>query len=198
MTRILRKRARLSYVEYTEKDIYLPPLKSTKTDGGRQVAQKSQMAVFPDERYTLYYDLSNKIKTSLNGHRKDSPVVCIKMPFDKNEYASGLQICGSKKRVVRGVDHFTITKYQDLDKLLGKNWHFRGINVNGDFCFVILSTVEFYIYRRRNLKEYIPLLSGSGKVTVKEKCRKQGYMLSFSFVKDNGTCEKFGLDKKIF
>ena len=143
MTRILRKRGRPSYVEYTEKDIYLPPLKSTRTDGGRQVGQKSQIAVSCDERYTLYHDLSNKIKTSLNGCRKDSPVVCIKMPFDKNEYANGLQTCGRKKRVVRGIDHFTITKYQDLDKLLGKNWHYRGINVNGDFCFVMLNTVEF-------------------------------------------------------
>ena len=29
--------------------------------------------------------------------------------------------------------------------------HFRAINVNGDFCYVILNTVEYYHYHQTNL-----------------------------------------------
>ncbi len=35
-----------------------------------------------------------------------------------------------------------------------QNWHFCGQNALGDFCFVILETVEFYLHRRAPLLEY--------------------------------------------
>ena len=47
-------------------------------------------------------------------------------------------------------------QYQDLNHLLGVDWHFRGINENGDFCYVILDTLELYLYRRRPIKEFMP------------------------------------------
>ena len=62
---------------------------------------------------------------------------------------------------------------------------------------VILSTVEFYLYRRRAVKEYIPVASADS-VEVKEISRDIGDMLVFSFVKGNGTRNQFGTDKTIF
>ena len=120
------------------------------------------------------------------------------MPFDKAEFDTGLKVCGRVKTVTSGVERYTIRRYQDLDELLSKNWHFRGINDNGDFCYVILETIEFYIYRRRSIREYTPSMNSSGTVRPKEKNRNTGYMLAFSFVRSNGTPDRFGYDTQIF
>ena len=34
----------------------------------------------------------------------------------------------------RGIQRYKVNKYEDLDPLLGHNWHVRGINAAGDFC----------------------------------------------------------------
>ncbi len=63
---------------------------------------------------------------------------------------------GTKKQKIRGVQHYKIKQYQDLDCLLGQNWHYRGLNSSGDFGYVILNTVDFYIYTAHTLTEYFP------------------------------------------
>ncbi len=200
MSSRLRKKVRHSYLEYTEKDIYLPPLKKAESNHGVKGTNRipEQTTTY---KFSLNCELASKIKSSLKGGRKESPIVNIRIPFDMDIFSTGLQFYGKKKRSVRGVERFTISKYQDLDRVLGENWHFRGINVNGDFCYAILDTIEFYIYKRRALKEYIPLTTSSisgTEVVVKEQLRKQGYMLVFSFVKNYGSSERFGFDKQIF
>lgn len=145
-------------------------------------------------RFSLYHELATRIKTALNSSRKESPIIKIDMPFDGIEFNGGLRICGENKRCVRGVQRYTITKYQDLNGLLGANWHYRGINANGDFCYVLLNTVEFYLYRRRCMKEFAPLTNGE----VKEVKRDIGDMLVFTFVRGDGTPDTFGKDKDIF
>ena len=115
------------------------------------------------------------------------------MPFDRIEYDGGLRRLGTEKQYLRGVKHYTVSKFQDLNPLLGVNWYYRGLSVNGDFCYVILNTVEFYLYRRRPMKEYVPVSSD-----VKEISQNIGDMLVFSFVKGNGTCDQFGTNKAIF
>jgi len=62
---------------------------------------------------------------------------------------------GKFKRLVRRVEHYTIDAYSDLDSLLGCNWHYRGLNSAGDFCYVMCGTVEFYVYRKRPLVFYV-------------------------------------------
>ena len=47
-------------------------------------------------------------------------------------------------------------KYQDLDSLLGKNWHYRGLNGSEDFGYVIRNTIDFYIHSTNALIEYFP------------------------------------------
>ena len=43
----------------------------------------------------------------------------------------------------RKIQRYKIRKFIDLNSLLGNNWHFRGLNSNGDYGYVILETVEF-------------------------------------------------------
>ena len=148
------------------------------------------------ERFLLYYELATRIKTTLNSSRKESPTVRIDLPFDRIEFYGGLRVHGVKKCCIRGIQRYTITKFEDLNLPLGVNWHFRGINTNGDFCYVILSTVEFYLYHRRSLKEFVPSPTVNGE--VKEITRRTGDMLVFSFVKGDGTPAQFGKDRTIF
>ena len=53
-----------------------------------------------------------------------------------------------------GVPTYTIDHYNDLDELLGKQWHMRVLNVNEDFSSIILGTVSFHLTRGRPLSEY--------------------------------------------
>ena len=88
---------------------------------------------------------------------------------------------------------YTIQSYSSLDDLLGHNWHYRGINGEGDFSFVILSTVEFYLHERRRIKEYLPSTNG-----VRENFRSSGYKLTFNFVRGDDTFHNFGRRSDIF
>jgi len=79
---------------------------------------------------SLYRDLAQRIKASLKSARKESPLVRIKMPFDCIAFDGGLGVCGAKKSFVRGSQRYLISAYKDLNRLLGVNWHVRGINKN--------------------------------------------------------------------
>ncbi len=76
-----------------------------------------------------------------------------------------------------GTERFRIHEYKDLNPLLGKDWHWRGFNRNGDYCYVVLDTVEYYLYRRQPLKEYVPAEAGPLLQLL-----QLGYMLVFQFV----------------
>lgn len=187
-------RVKVHYLGYSHShDEWKPKQDIINLDGDDDLVGADEEPGGLVERFSLHQDLSSKIKAALNSGRKDSPVVKIDMPFDQVEFNGGLCVCGKKKRFLRGVQHYTISRYQDLNKLLGTNWHYRGLNKNGDFCFVILDTIEFYLYRRRPLKEYIPTELG-----IDIRHRELGYMLVFTFVKGNGTSDRFGTDKNIF
>ena len=85
---------------------------------------------------SIISELGTRIKSALNSNRKGSPLVRIDMPFDSIEFDGGLQRFGTKKRFVKGVQRYSISSYQDLNTLLGASWHYRGININGDFCLL--------------------------------------------------------------
>ena len=143
--------------------------------------------------FSLYSELCHAIKKALVSGRKESPHVRIEMPFDKLQFTGGLKTYSTSLRVYRGIERYKITSYKDLNPLLGQNWHFRGINPNGDFCYVILDTLEFYLHKRKSLKEYLP---SSGSPIMSE--RELGYALVFTFVRGDRTPAMFGKDKSIF
>ena len=89
--------------------------------------------------FSLYNELGSCIKSSLMSRRKESPTVRIESPFDKVLLEGGLKVYGTESRYYRGVQRYKIAKYADLNPLLGQNWHFRGINPNGNFGYVILN-----------------------------------------------------------
>ena len=101
--------------------------------------------------YSLYMELGDRIKQGLNSGRKVSPVVRVDMTFDK------VQFDGVVSLFAHFVEHrYRINHCQDLNSLLGRNWHFHGLNSNGDFSYVMLETVEFYLHKHQPLQEFFP------------------------------------------
>ena len=127
------------------------------------------------------------IKASLQCHRKG---IRLSLTFDKELYESGLYQL--EKEVTdpgrRGVRKYSIAKYSDLNSILGDKWFIRGINPSGDFCYVVLETVRFYLTKKPALPDYNP---DTG--TVNHYFR--GYNLIFSFVRGDGVAQDF---QKIF
>ena len=163
---------------------------SSHYDEWRSVSELIDKSVEVDEHEHeasssfLHQELAYRIKSSLSSSRKSSPEVRIEVPFDKNVFDEGLR---AKARevdcAVKGNKQYTISSYDDLDDLLGKNWHVRGLNPAGDCCYPILDTICFYICRRRPLIEYTPMPGEEGNRKLEQK---QGFVLVFLFVRGDG------------
>lgn len=141
----------------------------------------------------MYKDLGVRIKKALSCSRTGSPQIRLVMPFDIFLFNGGLRASGIPSKVIGGNQHYKISHYQDLNHLLGKNWHFRAINANGDYGYVVKETVEFYIRRNKPLTEYV--LNNDSLVA---KSVLTGYSLTFSFVYSYGTMDTFGKDTAVF
>ena len=176
-----------------KEDIVVLDDDSDDDDGGKDDGEEAVTGYIP---FSLYRVLANKIKLSLNSSRKASPSVRIDMEFDRVVYEGGLAKNGTRKRRHGKRDIFGVKEYKDLDGLLGKGWHWRGLNQAGDFCYVVKDSVEFYLTTKRALKEFKPVSSSSDVVTVQE--RDLGCSLVFKFVRGDGTAQQFGVDKTIF
>ena len=145
--------------------------------------------------YSLYQDLSIRIKRSLTCAR-GSPDVKIVMPFDALTFNGGLKSVGMRSKRIGGIQHYKIKTYKDLNVFLGCNWHVRGININGDYGYVIKETVEFYFRKSRDLIEFIPPSSSSSK--IQSIHIDTGHTLTFMFTTGYGNSVTFGKDKTIF
>ena len=146
------------------------------------------------EKYDLHQELALRIKSALTASRKSNPSVKIIMPFDKHVFSEGLAALGFVYKSTNNLTRYRITQYSDLDDLLGKGWHFRGLNSAGDFCFVIPQTTEYCLRRRRPMCHFVPDNNG---VAVKTST-PQGYALHFSFIRGDGTPSEFGTNSTIF
>lgn len=153
----------------------------------------------PIQPYTLYNELRIKIKQALVCRTgKGSPSVTIDMGFDYLLFKGGLQAVGVAKQSTHGRNlRYKLISYKDLDPLLGQNWHYRGANVNGDYAFVILNSVEYYIHKRRKLIEYHPPQLAAHSTPVLH-LEDSGHALKFCFTRGYGNRSTFGKDKNIF
>ena len=126
--------------------------------------------------------------------RRSSPDVKIEITFDKELYFKQLGNAGYVRCVKRGVEHRSIGSYSDLDGILGKGWHNRGLNDSGDFCYAIENTIDFYLHKKRRLMQYIPADDGTpSRVPI-----ATGYVLVFKFIRGDGIRSQFGKLDNIF
>ena len=87
--------------------------------------------------YCLFKDLSVRIKRSLSCQRNVSSAVQIVMGFDELYFNGGLKPVSVASRKVCRVQRYKVRHYQDLNTLLGQNWHIRIVHKRGDYNYVI-------------------------------------------------------------
>ena len=83
-------------------------------------------------------------------------------------------------------EKYTITNYSDLDDLLGKQWYIRIVNPMGDFAYVILKTVSFYLTKGRPILDYEVVQKEDGTLDFVPMYIEQLYSLIFTFVRGDG------------
>ena len=130
------------------------------------------------ERYRPFdhhQQLAYAIKSSLFSGRDRDPSIRLEVPFDKLIFDGGLKTAGKLVKVVRGEEHYTIERYQDLSPFLGEHWFVRGINAHLDFCAVLAETVTFHLHRKAPIADYLRPTSIDG-----------GYILIFKYVRFDG------------
>ena len=146
------------------------------------------------EKFDLHQELALRIKSALLPSRKSNPSVKLIMPFDQKVFCEGLASLGYVYKSINQITKYRINQYSDLDDILGKGWHFRGLNSAGDFSFVVLKTTEYYLRHRRPLCHFIPDNNG---VPLKT-CIPQGYALHFTFMRGDGVPSDFGRNSTVF
>ena len=195
------KRIKIHYVGYSTKydewrdECDLEPINEADS------SEETECDGFSFEPFSLHSYLKVKIKQSLTCTRKSSPSVRIVVPFDAVTFNGGLRLLGTESKKAQGIQHYTIKHYRDLNPILGKNWHFRGLNVNADYGYVILETLEFFLRKSRSLEEYLPTPGqeeDSGSPSTSLSLVDTGYVLTFMFVCGYGARSTFGKDQKIF
>jgi len=195
------KREKVHYVGYKdifdewkdEDDLHVEELVQ-EVSSSSPAPKKSKMPVEVLEPFSLYKELSLHIKRSLSCNIKGSPSIKITMAFDILLFNDGLKAAGTPSKMVKGIQNYKIQHCKDLNSLLGNNWPFRAINSNGDYGYVELSTVDFYIQKRRPIIQY---MLNEESALVSEPINT-GYCLTCSFVYNYGTIVTFGKDKTVF
>lgn len=148
--------------------------------------------------HSLYNELRIKIKQTLVCHSgRGSPAVTIDMGFDYLLFKGGLQAVGVAKQNTHGNNlRYKLRSYKDLEPLLGQNWQYRGANVNGDYDFVILHSIEYYIHKQRKITEYHPSQAAT-QSTPTLHSEDGGYVLKFCFTQGYGNRCTFGKDNQL-
>ena len=108
-----------------------------------------------EESFSPLTELARCIKKRLLPTKSDDPEVRIQIPCDNGSFRELQQKAMLLGRCARGgSDQYTITNYCDLNDILGERWHLRVVNLIGDFSYVILKTISFYISKSRPIQEY--------------------------------------------
>ena len=87
-----------------------------------------------------------------SGRKKISRHVKLRMLFEKFLFDGGLRVRCVAADGVHG--KYTIKEYSDHSDILGPDWYYRGLNEHGDFSFVILRSVHYYLYKMSPIDDY--------------------------------------------
>lgn len=127
----------------------------------------------PEGTSLFYLQLATAVKENLHIQRKTDSLVEIRLPMQKESFDL-IKRCGRSK----SQGWYFISKLSDLNELLGNNWHFRVVNKNKDFAFIVDGTVRYRLSERRPLVEF----DADGNPTYKHR----GFFLVFKFLRDRG------------
>ena len=104
-----------------------------------------------EQEWSAITELACSIKKPLLPSRSEDPEVWIQIPCDGVTFqllqSKGIAV-GAKVQTGSS-QKYTISSYSDFDELLSQRWHIQVVNPVGDFSYVILKTVCFYLTKHR-------------------------------------------------
>ena len=92
------------------------------------------------------------IKQKLVPAKTEDPQVRTQVPFNNNSRELLKQHIVLLTTKHRGYEGYGIKDYKDLNELLGDQWHIRVVNVNGDFSYAMLQTIQFHAFYPKPLQ----------------------------------------------
>lgn len=132
------------------------------------------LIVSPGAPFHLHSELAYRVMMALNSSTRSDPDIRIELPFDYYLFCGGLRQAGYL--IKKNDEVYGIKRYSTLSPMLGEQWHLRVLNRQKDFCYAMLETVQFYLYRREPIiTSFEPLRTMDG-----------GHMLVFKFVRGDG------------
>ena len=134
------------------------------------------------------------IKQKLIPSRKtEDPKVRIQIPFVESSFNLLKRKGVLLDLRINGHQTYGIKDYNDLDELLGEQWHLRVVNVNGDFSCALLKTVQFYALQPKPILDFsinptLPesLLQANADLVFVPYFTLQQPAIVFQFVKKDG------------
>ena len=146
-----------------------------------------------DEPFSPLKELACSIKRKLLPCRSGDPDVRIQVPCDITSFTT-LQELGIPRSKSTGRDccksEYTLRQYSDLDSVLGEKWHLRVVNEVGDFSYVMLETISFYMTKGRPILDYSVEKDDSDELVFKPMYIEQSLLLIFKFVRGDGNKRK--------
>jgi len=97
------------------------------------------------ESFSLYNELYHRIKASLKSGRNHL-LLKLRCRLTVLPLMVGFEFVVFKDFSYMAHNDTQYLFFKDLNRLLGSDWHVRGIDRNGVLCYIILNTVEFYLY----------------------------------------------------
>ena len=105
------------------------------------------------------------------------------VPFDSDSFSLLVERGKKHEKGTQGSRAtYTISHFKNLEDLLGKQWHLRILNDKGDYCYVMLHTISFYLSKGQSIKEYGVNINGGGTYSFQETFLEQNTFLVFCFV----------------
>lgn len=134
--------------------------------------------------------LACRIKQKLVPSRKtEDPLVKVQIPFKKSAFMV-LKNAGKSLGNSRGHHIYTISQYDNLNDLLGDQWHIRIANSNGDFSVAMLETIRFYLMEPKPLLDFNATKTSTGELSLIPVYTQQQLSLVFQFVRQDGNKRK--------
>jgi len=107
-----------------------------------------------------FEELAQRIKSLLTSSKKGDPNCCIIMQFDQVSFDSlSLQCSLVKASAKRKI--YRVPNLMKLNDLLGERWFIRGLNISGDFCYIVRDTIKLYMKKATGKPDYQWLDNGT-------------------------------------
>lgn len=141
-----------------------------------------------EQEWSAVTELACSIKKHLFPSRSEDPEVRIQILCDGATFqllqSKGVHVVGA--RAGSSQEKYTISSYSDFDELLGERRHIQVVNAVGDFSYIVLKTICFYLTKGRPILNYKVSQNEDRTLDLVPTYIERLHSLIFTFVRGDG------------